>query len=692
MSELISYLMAQARCRPVATARFASGEMWRRARLRFKNSFESHLPELAGTNLGERFAPFLPSGMPVLSERPAHLAARTVAEAEAAARHEFNIFGRSVQAGKEIDWHRDWESGYRWPSEANGKLRIVDAAPGADVKRPWELARFHHALVLGKAYAMTREVRYAQEFAAQVRHFLRQNPYPRGIHWAMPMEVALRAANWTTAAALFAKSNVLDASFWQEFLQALFVHGRFIAAHREWNPVARGNHYLSCVAGMIFLGVLFADEAEGRAWVEFARRELRNEMFAQVHPDGVAHEGSSGYHAFLTELMFSGALLLARHDAGGRRGELEARGAMAASCGEEFVARLEKMFEFLAALCAGREQPPIWGDCDDGRWLPFCYAPYRPAQHLLALGRALFQREDWPLGCPECDEPSWQLATHTLNRSQEEPSPADTPRNLKFEISELRDESKAFSDAGFFFFASSRMRGSVRCGPLGVNGWSNHAHCDQLSFELAVDGKSVIIDPGSYAYSGDPEGRNLFRSTRYHNSVVVNGEEQNRYWPGLLFRIVDDTRSRLLRWDASDEAVEFAGEHFGYERLPERVRVTRTIQLDRHGETLRVNDVLRGSGRVTLEWNWRFAPDISLSPMESGECKLNELESMELRGAFRAGPLKMDIWTPSKSSGVEITQERGWVSPRFGHRIEAPILRVRAEVILPTRFVFEFVL
>jgi hypothetical protein len=356
------------------------------------------------------------------------------------------------------------------------------------------------------------------------------------------------------------------------------------------------------------------------------------------------------------------------------------------------------MFVFLAALCAGRERPPIWGDSDDGHWLPFCTAQTTPAQHVLAVGRALFRREDWPLACPDCEEPLWQLAINAELSGVLKMATSATRTNLKFESSNLQQECKAFPDAGFFFFGSSRLRGSVRCGPLGVNGWSNHAHCDQLSFELAVDGKTVIADPGSYAYSGDAEGRNLFRSTRFHNSVVVNGAEQNRYWPGLLFRIVDDTRSCKLQWEVSDEIVEFAGEHRGYERLPERVRVTRRIQFNRNREILRVTDVLNGAGHVTLEWNWHFAPEIELKPfyksiareLESGACEPNKLESLELRGVFRAGPLKMRVWTPSNSNGVEITEERGWVSPHYGHRMEAPILRIRAEMVLPTSAVFEF--
>jgi hypothetical protein len=231
-----------------------------------------------------------------------------------------------------------------------------------------------------------------------------------------------------------------------------------------------------------------------------------------------------------------------------------------------------------------------------------------------------------------------------------------------------------------------------------VNGWTNHAHCDQLSLEFCWDGKPVVVDPGSFVYSSDAEGRNLFRSTRYHNSPLVNGEEQNRYWPGLLFRIVDDTRSRVLRCDFREERIEFRGEHLGYHRLPERIRVERQLTLDRGNDALRVCDVLRGSGRVRMEWHWHFAPDAELSRLEDTSAKappLNALgngksEAVIVRGAWRAGPVTLRVWMPAAWDCVAYTEERGWVAPGYGRRVEAPVLRVSAESELPGNVAFTF--
>ncbi len=692
MNDLVSYLLAQARYRPVATAKFTAGEIWRRGRLRLVNSLERDLPSLSSYLLRSRFAPFYPARALEAAEFGSRFlgAAETALErSEAVHRHEFEIFGERYSCGKEIDWHRDPKGGHRWPLRNAGELRIVDAAPEADVKRPWELARFHHLLPLGKAYLLTREPRHAAEFAAQILHWLKENPYPRGIHWAMPMEAAIRGVNWIAAGAFFATDDALKEPFWQEFVRALFLHGRFVYAHREWNPVARGNHYLACVVGLLHIGALFAEQPEAQRWVRFARREFVREMNAQVREDGVAHEGSSGYHIFLTEMFLSGALLMVRLDTakdGAQADSLCYGGAevwaqLAESCGKEFTARLEKMFEFMAALAAGRERTPILGDADDGRLLPYCAAEAEAAAHLLSVGRALFGRSDWPGDTHDCEEVWWRLGRA--------PEPASSPGSVL-------SQSVAFHHSGYFFFASPRLRGSVRCGPLGINGWANHAHCDQLHVEFCWNGKPVVVDPGTYLYSGSAAARNLFRSTRAHNTVVVDGEEQNRFWPGLLFRMMDDTRSDAKVWRAGVERVEFVGEHSGYRRLRGKVGVTRRVVLYSAREILFVGDTLRGPGTHKLEWFFHSAADIEpekIEPWAGDALALAELApeaaGFLFQAAWRVGPLLLIAAAP-ENVYLETKLERGWVAPRYGQREEAAVVRFSCEAKMPVGVAFVF--
>ena len=54
-----------------------------------------------------------------------------------------------------------------------------------------------------------------------------------------------------------------------------------------------------------------------------------------------------------------------------------------------------------------------------------------------------------------------------------------------------------------------------------------HGHCDALSVILNVNGKNLLIDPGTYTYTGDQEWRAYFRGSSAHNTVTV--DEQDSY-------------------------------------------------------------------------------------------------------------------------------------------------------------------
>ena len=88
----------------------------------------------------------------------------------------------------------------------------------------------------------------------------------------------------------------------------------------------------------------------------------------------------------------------------------------------------------------------------------------------------------------------------------------------------------------------------IDCVPADPKTPSGHKHNSRLSFELFAGDKSFIIDPGSYVYTADMEMRNLFRSTKYHNTVVVDDKEQNRFEDDELFAMNLDAAVNVNGW------------------------------------------------------------------------------------------------------------------------------------------------
>jgi len=77
----------------------------------------------------------------------------------------------------------------------------------------------------------------------------------------------------------------------------------------------------------------------------------------------------------------------------------------------------------------------------------------------------------------------------------------------------------SYPDFGVYIYRIDRVYLLIRCGTIGQNGFGGHAHNDQLSFELWVDGLPIIVDPGTCIYTANPSLRNEMRSTKMHNTV-----------------------------------------------------------------------------------------------------------------------------------------------------------------------------
>jgi uncharacterized heparinase superfamily protein len=127
-----------------------------------------------------------------------------------------------------------------------------------------------------------------------------------------------------------------------------------------------------------------------------------------------------------------------------------------------------------------------------------------------------------------------------------------------------------------------------------------HAHADMFSFELCLGGRRVVVDSGVYTYEAG-QWRDYFRSTRAHNTVEVEGENQSEVWS--TFRV--GRRARPSRITFHEKGIQ--AEHDGYERLRVPVRHRRTITIVR--DFMVVIDHLLGSGAAAAASHVHIHPD-----------------------------------------------------------------------------------
>jgi len=583
----------------------------------------------------------------------------TVNDADDICRHIFDLLGSGKkELGREIDWHLDFKSGFRWDPKiyylGTGKHVECYLKKGisADVKVPWELSRCQHFTALGKAYWYTHEEKYAREFASQIQGWIAQNPVELGVNWACTMDVAIRAVNWIWGYHFFCHSESLTGEFKVEFLKSLFLHGRHIVNNLEYAAI-RGNHYLSDIAGLIYLGIFFRECEDGKRWLNKGRAALEEEMKLQVYPDGVDFEASISYHRLVTELFLSATVLCLKNEV---------------TFPQWYLQRLEGMIEFVMHYTRPDGMAPQIGDNDDGRLHILAdYGNWNRCDHryLLSTGAALHQRADFKMAAGESHEEAfWLLGEEGLNRFNRLPEQKSAAT------------SKDLTDGGYYVMRHEDLYMIVDGISSNPKAPTGHRHNSRLSFELFAYDKSFIIDPGAYIYTADKEMRNLFRSTGYHNSIVVDGQEQNRFNENELFSIALDAAVTVNRWESNDKQDFLDIEHNGYGRLNDPVIHRRQILFDKEAGYWVIKDKLNGQGKHQFDIYFHFAPM---------EIEMDRDFPLAVKTRTTGANLAV---IPQEIEGLSVEMLEGWVSFQYGVRVEAPVVRYHKEVRIPAEFSF----
>ena len=510
----------------------------------------------------------------------------------------------SVSGGYEpIDWSRDFISGYRWPTTVWSQDCAYANVAGVDIKVPWELGRMQHLPVLAHAFALARAgepglrepAEYAKEFQDQLLDFMAVNPPRFGVQWNCAMDVGIRVANWLAAYDLLA---AYGADFSPRFLdvlcRAVYEHGRHVVDHLEWFRELRSNHYLANLAGLIFAGAYLQGSQEPDDWLRFAARELVSECGTQFHADGSSFEASIGYHRLSAEMVVYATALLTALAEAKRQAVFDPAPPPAYHSGtvapalkpaadgsflpEWYWQRLERMGEFTLAMTRPDGRIAQFGDNDSGRFLKLWPCERETTggnlaevvndhRHLLAAIGGLCQREELSLAAGA--DASVETA---IVRALVGPCPA-RPSTIRQSEPDEQASVKQFGDFGVFVFERPPFWLAVRCGPNGQLGNGGHAHNDQLSFELTFGDLPLLVDPGTYLYTPDRGLRDRFRSTASHNTLAIDGREQNTWDESRfgMFALRDEARPRVIEISADT----FCGEHVGFGQTHRRwLRIT----------------------------------------------------------------------------------------------------------------------
>ena len=615
--------------------------------------------------MGEfQFRP-VPYYAPVLHSvsRRAQTLILSLADEICAGRYPFLSY-ETAKLGVTPKWNLDFVSGAEWPC-VPCEFRECLRQDGSDIKVPYEFSRLQFLPILGKAFVLTGDAAYRSAAKNLVSHWIEANPVLHGVNWTLAMEAALRAMSMCFLLNLLAPFSADEQPWLKSATRSLAEHLLFIEGNIEFSHLVTSNHYLSNIVGLYCLSC-FLDGTKMAARRRRYRRKIEAEMARQVYEDGTDYEASTGYQVLVTQL-FTTAFLLMR---------AEGHGAIPPAFGE----RLRLMFRFLSMLANPSGEIPQVGDCDDGRTefllddlqqmllVPLAERNSLQVSHLLGIGQRLCGE-----GRGSGDDAAWYgLSGPGAACLYERPAQRENTAAVcvfpRGGIGILRTGS-----AEILFFAI----------PNGIAGKGSHTHNDKLSVVLRIAGREVLCDPGTGCYTRDAAMRNHFRNTAAHNTIAVDGVEQNRIAPGLrgLFVLGNEATVTPIEEGRNEKGRFLRASHSGYRAMG--VTHTRTVSVAEDEATFVVEDELDGDGMRDFEFNLQLAP----------ECRAelsieNKGIAFRIRGASRNVRLLVSAPTAALLHG---SIEASPVSRAFGVTAPAEKLRIRGRAALPARIITRMV-
>lgn len=543
------------------------------------------------------------------------------------------ILDRSGRIAPEV-WTLDPVSGTHWPGAEVSAFDIDFRFEGGhrDVKYVAEANRLHFLTAPAIHARRTRDEALAHAVLGSVLSWMEANPPGRGVNWYSGIEAGYRLVS--LASIVTALDPWIDAATGERLAS-------FIAAHAAW--LARfpslfssaNNHLVAEAMGLAVAARLLSDHPQAAEWLSSAGTHLEGRALALFHEDGVGQEQSPAYAAFTLEMLLVGFAALGNDAPGPAAKE-----------------RLSKAAAALTAFLDDAGSVPLIGDDDQSRIL-LAYGSEEP-RYAASIAAALAGFLNRPDLAPPLRDPHWRDVVFSSPTSG--PAPGDGTTTFRQGGYTIRRSE----------IAGWRVHFTFDHGPLGFGALAAHGHADALSVWLALDGRPVLVDAGTYLYHSEGENRRRFRVTAVHNTLTLGGASQSE--PSGPFNWMPRRARARLDKGAGTVPLDLSASHDGYEK---RFGITHHRDIAETATGFDITDRLTGrTPDGDVEIAFLLAPGLNVG-----------VEHDRVT-ASRGGRPEITLDAP-KGASIEIVRAdeasgRGFHSPGFGILEETATVLMRA--------------
>jgi hypothetical protein len=555
----------------------------------------------------------------------------------------FSLLGyKNLDFNLPVNWHYEPLSRKHLPIKHWKQFDELDTTETGDKKIVWELNRHQHFFTLGVAYWLTRDEIYAETFARHLEGWMALNPPGTGINWFSSLEVAMRSISWLWAFHFFKDAKSFKPEIFLYAIKYLYLHGQHIEKYLStyYSP---NTHLTGEALGLYYLGTQLPFLPDAQRWRALGEDILFAELDRQIWDDGVYFEQSTWYARYTAD--FYTHYLLLRNLNGENNHELTAK----------LNAKLQSLLDFLMYVTRPDGTTPLIGDDDGGRMLPHSARAPNDFRATLATGAVLFERGDYKFVAREFSEETvWLLGAKSEKTF--EILPAHKPGT----------DSKEFKTGGYYIMRDGWEATDnyllMDAGPMGALAGA-HSHADTLSIDLAVGGRTMLVDAGTYSYHESDKVRNYFRSTVAHNTLSIDKKSSSEF--GGKFKWQTLANAALRSWIADRRFDFFEGSHDGFRRLPAPAEHARAVLFLKNDYWI-VRDYVETLGEHDYQLNFHF--DAGTNPMlieneDGGDCAVEKTDGQSGLHLCSFG-----------DNGVWRAREN-WISDCYGNQLRAPFFQ-----------------
>jgi uncharacterized heparinase superfamily protein len=376
-------------------------------------------------------------------------------------------------------------------------------------------------------------------------------------------------------------------------IQSLALQATWLSKKIEWH--IQGNHLFSNAKALVFVGLFFSNK-ETEILLKKGLKIIDEELNEQVLNDGGNFERSPMYHAIFLEDIFD-------------------------------LINISKTY------------PNIIKESQINKWIKI-------ADNMLRWLNTMIHPDG---NIAFFNDSAFEIASNFKELKK-------YAQRLGIHYSDIQfNEITHLADSGYIRLKYKDLFGLIDVAPIGPDYLPGHAHADTLSFEISLFGQRIIVNSGTSEYKVSSI-RKYERSTKAHNTVVVNDKNSSEVWSS--FRVAKRAYPLDLKIKNSNNYKSIYCTHDGYKRLKGKPIHKRSWEF--FESSLIIKDHLEGSFESAYAY-FHFHPLINISKENNHNWKLETQDGKKINFNIKIGDAKV---------------ENSFYSPEFGKRIETKRLKV----------------